>query len=60
MSASSSIRTVDYDPDCDLRHARPHQAALAGLGFHPHDNGMTDGCCTSAQTAASEAMSCTW
>ncbi|WP_202970808.1 GrpB family protein [Saccharothrix sp. ALI-22-I] len=26
----------------DLTHARPHQAALAGLGFHPHDNGMTD------------------
>jgi GrpB-like predicted nucleotidyltransferase (UPF0157 family) len=26
----------------DLTHARPHQAALAGLGFHPHDNGMVD------------------
>ncbi|WP_234311921.1 GrpB family protein [Streptomyces griseus] len=26
----------------DLTHARPHRAALARLGFHPHDNGMTD------------------
>ncbi|WP_422070714.1 GrpB family protein [Streptomyces hoynatensis] len=26
----------------DLSHARRHQAALAGLGFHPHDNGMND------------------
>nr|WP_233521272.1 GrpB family protein [Streptomyces triticagri] len=26
----------------DLTHAVPHQAALAGLGFRPHDNGMTD------------------
>ena len=26
----------------DLAHAARHQAALAGLGFHPHDNGMTD------------------
>ncbi|MEU3382849.1 GrpB family protein [Streptomyces caelestis] len=26
----------------DLTHAAPHQAALTGLGFHPHDNGMTD------------------
>ncbi|GHH71709.1 hypothetical protein GCM10018793_07520 [Streptomyces sulfonofaciens] len=25
-----------------LTHAAPHQAALADLGFHPHDNGMTD------------------
>ncbi|WP_225877108.1 GrpB family protein [Streptomyces resistomycificus] len=26
----------------DLTHAAPHQAALAELGFHPHDNRMTD------------------
>ncbi|WP_326691067.1 GrpB family protein [Streptomyces sp. NBC_01795] len=26
----------------DLTHAAPHQAALADLGFRPHDNGMTD------------------
>jgi GrpB-like predicted nucleotidyltransferase (UPF0157 family) len=26
----------------DLTHAAPHQVALADLGFHPHDNGMTD------------------
>lgn len=26
----------------DLTHAAPHQAALAELGFHPHDNGMAD------------------
>lgn len=26
----------------DLTHAAPHQAALTDLGFHPHDNGMTD------------------
>ncbi|MEU4765755.1 GrpB family protein [Actinosynnema sp. NPDC023794] len=26
----------------DLTHARSHQAAFACLGFHPHDNGMTD------------------
>ncbi|MFE7278041.1 GrpB family protein [Streptomyces sp. NPDC057623] len=26
----------------DLRHTAPHQAALADLGFHPHNNGMTD------------------
>ncbi|MGA4844336.1 GrpB family protein [Streptomyces sp. G45] len=26
----------------DLAHAAPHQAALSDLGFHPHDNGMTD------------------
>ncbi|MET9911047.1 GrpB family protein [Streptomyces sp. NPDC006476] len=26
----------------DLTHAAPHQAALTGLGFHPHDNGMND------------------
>ncbi|MFD7296418.1 GrpB family protein [Streptomyces sp. NPDC059897] len=26
----------------DLPYAALHHAALAGLGFHPHDNGMTD------------------
>ncbi|MFF7287891.1 GrpB family protein [Streptomyces griseorubiginosus] len=26
----------------DLSHTRPHEDALAGLGFHPHVNGMTD------------------
>ncbi|MFD6433877.1 GrpB family protein [Streptomyces venezuelae] len=26
----------------DLTRAATHRAALAGLGYHPHDNGMTD------------------
>jgi len=26
----------------DLAHAPAHQAALGGLGYQPHDNGMTD------------------
>lgn len=26
----------------DLARAAPHEAALAGFGFHPHENGMTD------------------
>jgi GrpB-like predicted nucleotidyltransferase (UPF0157 family) len=26
----------------DLAEVGPHQGALAGLGFHPHDNGMSD------------------